>query len=1312
MAKRPFSIHIFLIVLFIGIWYSVLSAQDNTVKFNRISEGLSQSWVISMVQDHRGFMWFGTQNGLNRYDGTQFIIYESNKSDSTTLSDNRVNFLFVDSKDNLWISSANKLNLYRKEFDDFLVFKNDPNDPTSISSDSPGEIVEDQEGYIWIATPNGVDKYDPNRKVFIKYGNTEGLSDININALGIDHEQKIWAGTMTGFLYYFDQNRDKFIPYDVYNDRRDQFNVNRINAISVDKDGSLWLATYGGGLISIQRNGKIIQYKNKSNDLTSLAYNEILSLCVEENGNIWIGTENYGLDYFDRKSNKFIHYIYNPNDRSSISSNSIHSIYKDTEDRLWVGTFHTGLNVVDKYHEKFNYYRNVPSQINSLSNNSVTCFVEDRKGNLWIGTDGGGINYFDRKYKTFSHYSYNPQDKNGLSSNAVLALYLDNNENLWIGTWAGGLNVLNTKTNQIRYYTTENSALSNNNIFSLLSDGKDTIYIATGGGGLNILDKKSGNISVYRANTDDMNGLLNDFLLTLYRDKKGDIWIATLGAGLSLIQPQDDGTLHFKSFSNRPGGLSGNTIDVMHEDRNNNFWVGTNNDGLNLLDRESGNCRVFKKEDGLPSNSISGILEDSKGNLWISTGRGICRFNPETKKFRKYRLRDGLQGNEYSRNAANITDDGYMLFGGKNGFNIFNPDQIKDNPNIPPVYLTNFKIFNKTVPIGKKRSPLEKHISQTEKIVLNYKQSSFSFEYIAINFSQGENNQYKYMLEGFDSEWTHAGSNRTASYTNLNPGDYTFRVAAANNDEIWNDSGASIQIIIQPPFWARWWFRTLAILIIVGSAYLWYYLRMARLRRQKEELERQVKERTKDFHAAKKETDDILQNVDEGLFLLDNKYSLGTQHSAFMEELFEQKGLQNINFLDLLKNKIEDEHIVSTRRYLDLMFKNDVDEEMLDMLNPLVEIKMKFNSKIKKVKYLAFKFRRIYDDKKNILELITTAKDITEQVLLAQDLKEAEEQTDRQMNWLLSILHVEPQMLNEFIDSVQKELDLIETLLSSEHEEYKSVLEQIYRSMHMIKGNASLLALNFFADEVHRIEDQISELQKHSAEIPGKMSELSDSVNKVRMMLGEVHNLLNRIGDIHNKIRPKRSYEEELLIQSLSNLINQSGEELGKKITLDSSEFKGTDVPSYHRLLVKEILIQLARNSIAHGIETPKNRKKLNKTESGNIKIRTNLQKDKFIFSLRDDGCGIHIPKLRNRLLESGKVTKQELNVWGEQKIAESIFMSGISTADNVNMISGRGVGMDLVKEKIDKNNGTIVLDYTEDEFCEFTVTLPLVKKN
>jgi len=1283
---------------------------SQNIKFKRIFEGLSQSWVICMVQDHQGFMWFGTQNGLNRYDGTQFIVYESNKSDPTTISDNRVNYLFVDSKDNLWISTANGLNLYRRAFDDFLLFKNDPKDSTGISSDSPGEIVEDHEGNLWIATTNGVYKYNPKKNVFKRYGNNEGILDININAIGIDQEQTVWAGSISGFLYYFDHKTGKFIPHHAYNNRLDQFNVYRINAICGDNNGTLWLATYGGGLITIQGNGEITQYKNKSNDPASLAFNDILSLYIEESGNLWIGTENYGLDYFDKKSKKCIHYVYDPNNQSSISSNSIYSIFKDREGRLWVGTFHTGLNVVDKYSEKFNCYRNVPNQINSLSNNSVTCFVEDKKGNLWIGTDGGGVNYFDRTHTNFTHLRHHPQDKNGLNSDAVLALYLDNNETLWIGTYAGGINVINTRTNRIKYYTTDNSALSNNNVFSLLSDGNDKIYIATGGGGLCVFNKKSENFSVYRANTDTVNSLLSDYLLTLYRDKRGDVWIATLGAGLSLIQKQDDGTLQFKSFTSRQGGLSGNTVDVIYEDRNGNFWVGTNNDGLNLMNRQSGDCRVFKKEDGLPSNSIAGILEDNNGNLWISTVKGICSFNPETNKFRTYRLSDGVQGNEFSRNATYITHDGCILFGGRNGFNIFNPDQIKDNPNIPPVYLTNFKIFNKAVPIGRKGSPLKKHISQMDRIVLNYRQSSLSFEYIGINLSQGENNQYKYMLEGFDSEWNFVGSNRNAVYTNLYPGNYTFRITAANNDEKWNEDGTGIQIVIQPPFWVKWWFRTIVLLIIAGSIYLWYFLRMTRLQRQKEELECQVKERTKDLQAAKKETDDILHNVEEGLFLLNNQLNLGSQYSAILEVLFEQKSLENINFLDLLRNWLSDEQIQSIHRYLDLMFKNDVDEIMLDMLNPLSDIKIQFNSGT--VKYLVFKFRRILDDEKNVVELIATVKDMTEQVLLTRDLKAAEEQTNRQMNWLLSILHVEPQMLDEFITSVQKELDTIDALMAAEQKEYVSILEEIYRSMHLIKGNASLLALNFFADEVHRIEDQIIEIKNQPAEISVKISELGDSIQKVRTMLDEVHHLLERIGDIHSKMRPKRSYEEELLISSLSNLISQSGEEQGKQVTLDSTEFKVSDIPTTHRLLVKEILIQLARNSIAHGIESPKHRGNLKKSKCGTIKIKANLYKDKFIFSLRDDGCGIQIDKLRARLLDSGKATKKELAGWSDKKIAECIFLSGVSTANKVDMVSGRGVGMDLVKERLRKYNGRIELDYVQSKYCEFTISLPIVHKN
>jgi glucokinase len=458
---------------------------------------------------------------------------------------------------------------------------------------------------------------------------------------------------------------------------------------------------------------------------------------------------------------------------------------------------------------------------------------------------------------------------------------------------------------------------------------------------------------------------------------------------------------------------------------------------------------------------------------------------------------------------------------------------------------------------------------------------------------------------------------------------------------------------------------------------------------------------------AKRETDNILQNVEEGLFLLNQKYEIGSEYSQVMETIFEQKKLGKVNFLVLMRTKIPEKDIASVKRFLDLLYNSNVDEKILESLNPLAEVACTFNNK--RVKFLAFKFRRIFASKKHVSELIATVRDITEQVLLEQKLKESEEQSTRQMNWLLSILHVEPTMLKDFIDGVQKEFDFIDNVLKGADDEknYQKILERIFRSIHLIKGNASLLALKFFADQAHQFEDKIVRIQKKQDMNHKDLETLQEKLAEMRKMLQEVHGLLDRISRIHIQMRPKRSYENKLLLQSLENLVEQLSEDQGKKINFSYNKFKAGDIPHQHQLLVKDILIQLIRNAVSHGIELPRERINKGKPESGLLELSTFKKEKSFGLRFKDDGRGIQVDKLRERAKASGRWTQEEISRWNTHKIVDTIYISGISTADKIDMLSGRGIGMDSVREKIENHGGTIGVHFETDKSCEFIITLP-----
>ncbi|MCX6120945.1 MAG: PAS domain-containing protein [Ignavibacteriales bacterium] len=813
-----------------------LFAQMHDIKFKRLYEGLSQSSVSCILQDRKGFMWFGTVGGLNRYDGAEFIVYKNVSNDTTSLSANWVLDILESSKGNLWIATADGLNMFDRDKNKFVRYVHKKEDKGSLSHNVVNTILEDSRGNLWVGTDQGgLDMFNKKDNNFIHYRNDNkdrrSLSSNTVYCLYEDRKGNLWIGTRDGQLNLFDRNTRSFTQFKFDNGGASNLNPGRFRKIVEDNQGKFWVGTQDNGLFSIESYSaghiKYRQYVHDANDVNSLLNNHILSMHLDKTGYLWIGIENGGLEIFNIEKKTLKHYKNDPNDESSISSNSIWSIYQDPIGRIWIGTFDKGLNLIDRYYEKFITYRRQANNRNSLSNENVSKFLEDKHGNLWIATDGGGLNYFNRDKKSFEHFRHNENNKNSLSSDAVLGLYEDKEENLWVGTWAGGIDVLSKDRKTFKHYNTGNGSLLSNNVYTMINDNKGNILIATNSG-LNVYDPKKKRFFTYIHNESDENSLSFNAIIQLYRDSKDQIWIGTEGSGLDLMKKDKLGKVSFAHYRNdptEPSTLSNNIVESIYEDSYHNIWIGTSN-GLNLMNRESGTFTIFRKEDGLPDNAIQGILEDNQGTLWLSTLKGLSRFNFKTKTFRNYDVSDGLQGNEFNGRAAMKSRNGEMFFGGRQGFNIVHSESILENPFVPPVYLTDFKIFNKSMNIGTEGSPLKKSIAETKEITLSYTQSVFSFDFAALNYTHPEKNQYAYMMEGFDKEWNYIGIKRTATYTNLDPGEYVFRVKASNNDGIWNEKGASLSIRITPPFWRTYWFYVILFAIIACVIFLFYQSRI------------------------------------------------------------------------------------------------------------------------------------------------------------------------------------------------------------------------------------------------------------------------------------------------------------------------------------------------------------------------------------------------------------------------------------------------------------------------------------------------------
>jgi ligand-binding sensor domain-containing protein len=817
-----------------------IDAQDVKFEYLTPDEGLSQSSVMSILRDKDGFMWFGTQSGLNKYDGYKFTKYYHSTVDSTSLAGDLINCLFEDSHGDLWIGTDGGLSLYDRDRNIFVSYRHNDNNPNSLSDPRVFCMYEDKEGRFWIGTTGGgLNLFNRNENKFTRYMHKESdpksISNNAIHGILEDADGNIWVGTENGGLDLFDLKTQTFTHF-MHNDN-DPGSIAHSNITSLVKDrsGSIWIGTLGGGICRLIKVGTgVYKFETFKPVTADLNRTKILALFANQKNGIWVGTENGGLDYFDCAFKTFKNYQLDENTPNSLNNNSVHAIYEDKTGNLWVGTYTGGVNVVKKNTKKIYTYRKIPGNPNSLSYNAVSCFFEDNDGTLWVGTDGGGVNLCDRTTGQVIHYN---SKNTSILANAILAICKDQDQDIWLGGWECGLNLYNRKSKTFTTFSKEKNGIPNNNIFDILTDRKGRIWMCFGGLGFAEFHKSTRSFTTYTPDNSKLNSV---WVLNLTEAYDGNIVLGHTN-GFSLFNPENQ---TFENYSNKEkdsNSLSNNQINIILSGRDSALWIGSIN-GLNRFEPKTKKFTRYFEKDGLPNNNITGLVEDDHGYIWISTANGISKFDPKSKTFKNYKLTDGLQGKSYIRNSCNSSSRGEIMFGGTNGYNIFYPDSLHDNPSLPPVVITDFTIFNKPVIINGPKSPLTKDISQTKKLTLNYKQSVFSFEFVALDYTAPSQNQYAYKLDGFDEEWIYSGTKRTASYTNLNAGSYTFRVKGSNNDGKWNEEGVSLQIKVKPPIWKTWWFRIAVVLLIFYIIYAFFKQRMNQAKHDKEILEHKIKE--------------------------------------------------------------------------------------------------------------------------------------------------------------------------------------------------------------------------------------------------------------------------------------------------------------------------------------------------------------------------------------------------------------------------------------------------------------------------------------
>jgi methyl-accepting chemotaxis protein/ligand-binding sensor domain-containing protein len=795
----------------------VSRADAQKLQFRQLTpdDGLSSSRVQSIVQDSRGFMWFGTTKGLNRYDGYGFAIYRHRAGDSTSLAGNDALTIYEDLQKTLWVGTPAGLSRYDRERDAFRNYRVVAGDTIQVSA------ILEAHGTLWLGTARGLYKFDRATGKATPYG--DQLRNLEIQGLFEDSGKHLWIATRGSGARELDPRTGDLRSWTVDPESSDSptlYQGRDARQFVEDAEGAIYMALADGGLAKINRaTGGVTLYQHDDEDPHSIAINAVYSLRLDGTRGIWVGTENGGLDYFDFATRRFSHNKFDPNDPRGLNSNSIWAIHRDPTGTLWLGTFAGGVNISLQNGNAIRRYRSVAGDATSLSFNSVMAFLEDSRGATWVATDGGGLNRFDRATGRFQHFS---KQTSNVNSDAVLSLTEDKAGKIWIATWAGAVSRFDPATGRFTPYTPKNSGMADDHAFAVQADRVGGVWIGTYQKGLQRVDPATGSFGAPILLGKGKQSQIR--VITELSD--GRLLLGTAAGGMHELNPA---TGRQRAYAIGADGVSGPSVQAIVESSPGIVWIGTSN-GLDRLDRSTDKFQHFTEADGLPGTAVNGIAVDASGQLWLSGDRGIARFNPATRKTKAYTVADGLQGSEFNSGAYYKGRDGAIYFGGAKGFNLLEPERITENTAVPQIALTGFQLYNKPVAIGAKGSPLEQSITVAKKLVLHHDQSVFTIEFAALDFVAPEKNQYAYKLEGLDDDWNEVGTKRVASYTNLPAGSYVFRVKGSNNDATWNQEGTSVAIKVVPPFWASWWFRTLVLLAAVAGVR--YALRIQRERRE------------------------------------------------------------------------------------------------------------------------------------------------------------------------------------------------------------------------------------------------------------------------------------------------------------------------------------------------------------------------------------------------------------------------------------------------------------------------------------------------
>ncbi|MES2822542.1 MAG: two-component regulator propeller domain-containing protein [Pseudomonadota bacterium] len=1310
----------------------------------------------ALFQDSAGFMWLGGSNALIRYDGYEFRqIYVSANSDKPNEKESVkfVQHIFEDSSHKIWVATRTGVLQFDSNKEKLIRINNDDSQEVKISTSDFLRFVELPSGEILACSISGLFVIDPKS---LKYtliladkAKPNWLKSNRVNTAYVAGND-IWLGTDEG-LEKVDWKSKTFTLYKLDPEKPDSIPDNRVADIISDKEGKFWLATSNGVVHFDPQTRQAKRYIHDAADRYSLGNNDVWKLLLDSQGALWVASDGGGVSVFDKEKNRFINHQYEAGRAGSINSNQVRTVFEDKSGDIWVGNYPVGINFFDRSSASIISYARDISNPNSLSHNAVLSIQEDKENNLWVGTDGGGLNFFNRETGTFTSFQHDPNDPSTINGNAVLTTYIDSAGLIWVGVWGGGFASFDPVEKKFTRYpfdrqrkntARESTSMRLNSapVWSVREDKNGELWLATHTGGISKYNRETKIFTHYPHIDGDPESLSSDVAWNTFEDSKGNFWVGT-SSGLNLMNREKGSFTVFITDPEDPSSLSNPSAISIFEDSKKRLWIGTDA-GLNLYNYDTKNFTAFTKKHGFIDDTIRNILEDADGNLWLSTNNGFASFDPETKKIKTYNRISGRLVGSFATHAGIVTSRGEISFGGVNGLRIFKPRELTENKMIPPVVLTDFKIFSDSVAVDGSDGILKQAINHTDSLELDYTKSMFVFGFSALNFRDTAKNKYSYKLEGFDKDWLDAGNQRVAKYTNLNAGKYVFKVKGSNNDGVWNEVGKSVTIIQLPPPWKTWWAYTFYGLVVLGILAL--FIRHQRRKRQLIEeqnriLEVKVTERTAEVREKSKDIQAMLSNMPQGLFTVQDQGKIHPEYSHHLESIFETRNIAGRNANEFLFEgaNIGSDALDSAQAAMFAIIGED--EMNFDFNKPLLISEYDIEIGNKK-KHLSLDWNPIIaDDLVN--KLMVSVRDVTQ----LRQMESAAREQKRQLEIISQLLNLSAEKYLGFEESATRYIQVCRDVVEATAQRDEKVVALLFRNMHTIKGNSRTLGFNYLSNAAHEVESTYSAL-KVATEAPWEPLKLIEDLECMEKALAEYAHVYRAVlgrgttsgserhdgfwmnNTIMDKIQTyvdtkeiaklkiyisrinANSIEQNLVdvIASLSSIASQ----LDKKTPVVTIEPNNIRIKLKAQELMKDVFSHILRNCVDHGLESTEERILIEKNEHGAIYIRPEIIQGALHLSVQDDGRGLNIIGLFKKGVQIGRWKANDKP--DVLEIAQIMFHSGVTTKEAVTDISGRGVGLDAVKQFLAERGGKVSLKLHSEQAIieghipfELIVTLP-----